>query len=67
MSYSAEIKKIFIMAMESSYRKKEINEIITRIAGKMDKLMMEEGDLESLKREFESIRKDFNGTINHIK
>lgn len=67
MSYSAEIKKIFIMAMESSYRKKEINETIARIAGKIDKLMVEEGDLESLKREFESIRKDFDSTANHIK
>lgn len=60
---SPHLKKILILLMQNSYRKKEINERLLRILRKMDGVVsgeMEDGIVE-LRREIEGVREEIEG------
>lgn len=59
-SISQHLRKILMLSMESSFRKKEINEIISRILEKIEKLHFESADeIEKIKKEFNDVLKEF--------
>lgn len=59
---NTELSKILSKVMQSSYKRKDVNEIIERIAVKIGKIVFEthkEDEIRSLRMEFENIRKSF--------
>lgn len=59
-----ELSKILAKTMQSSYKKKEIGEAISRIIEKVDRLLLtghDESKLREMRREFEELRKSFYG------
>lgn len=59
-SISQHLRKILMLSMESSFRKKEINEVISRILERIEKLHFESADeIEKIKKEFNDVLKEF--------
>lgn len=59
-SISQHLRKILMLSMESSFRKKEINEVIGRILERIEKLHFESADeIEKIKKEFNDVLKEF--------
>ena len=59
-----ELSKILAKAMQSSYKKKEIEEAVARIMEKMDRALLSRNDaqkIRELRAQFELIRRDFFG------
>lgn len=59
-----ELSKILAKTMQSSYKRKEIEETMGRIMGKTEKALLlkyDEEKIRELRREFEDIRKAFYG------
>lgn len=59
-----ELSKILAKTMQSSYKKKEIHEVIIRIIDKFDGIIKRDGDdsqLKQMRKEFEEIRREYYG------
>ena len=59
-----ELSKILAKTMQSSYRKKEIHEIMSRIIEKLDEIIRKDIDdtkLRQLRKEFEELRREYYG------
>lgn len=59
--YELELTKILAKTMQSSYKKKEIHEILLRIIPKIDSIITVSNDTEEfeiLKKEFEILRRE---------
>lgn len=61
MTISDNIKKILVLSMESSYRKKEIYHLMNRILNKIEKNYLSQPDeLEKIKKEFHELVQEIN-------
>ncbi|AFM98621.1 hypothetical protein KMI_08g13190 [Encephalitozoon hellem] len=60
-TYDLEITKILAKTMQSSYRKKQVEELVSRILEKMQSIIgpaRAHGEIETLRAEFEALKQE---------